>query len=89
MDTETEKHIQRALKKRNANTTTFIIAHRLSTIAHADKILVLDKGRIIERGNHRQLLEQDGLYKKLWKMQNSLDIPEYMDSGVGMQKTAI
>ncbi|HET6420717.1 MAG TPA: ABC transporter permease, partial [Geobacteraceae bacterium] len=69
LDTESEQMVQGALNNLMANRTTFVIAHRLSTILHADKIVVIDKGQIIESGNHRQLLEQGGLYRKLYEMQ--------------------
>ena len=51
------------------NYTTLVIDHRLSTVADADQILVMDGGRIIEQGNHRQLLEQAGVYREMWQMQ--------------------
>jgi ATP-binding cassette subfamily B protein len=69
VDTETEMLIQRSLDKLTAERTTFAIAHRLSTIKDADKILVLEDGRIVERGTHRDLLENDGLYAHLWGVQ--------------------
>jgi ATP-binding cassette, subfamily B, bacterial MsbA len=69
LDTESEQMVQNALNNLMANRTTFVIAHRLSTILNADTILVLDQGTIVERGNHDQLLEQGGLYKKLYNMQ--------------------
>lgn len=65
IDTETESVVQDTLKKISKNRTTIIIAHRLSTIQHADKILVLDKGRVIESGNHITLLQQRGAYYRL------------------------
>ena len=69
IDSETEAVIQRALRTLTAGRTTFIVAHRLSTIQHADQIIVLHKGRIREQGTHQELLEQQGLYYKLWRLQ--------------------
>ncbi len=70
LDTESEKLVQDALTRLMANRTVLVIAHRLSTIQHADEILVIHQGRIIERGTHSQLLEnQDGFYRKLTLMQ--------------------
>jgi subfamily B ATP-binding cassette protein MsbA len=71
LDTETEQLIQNAIYKLVENRTTFVIAHRLSTILHADLIVVLDKGRIVETGLHHELLANGGLYKKLFEMQFS------------------
>ena len=65
LDTESERHIQAALDKVVEGRTTIVIAHRLSTIEKADLILVMDKGRIVERGNHAQLLAQNGYYARL------------------------
>lgn len=65
LDTESEKLVQEALEKLMQNRTSLIIAHRLSTIQHADEIVVLDKGEIVERGNHEALLARKGLYHKL------------------------
>ncbi|MBT7213421.1 MAG: ABC transporter ATP-binding protein [Candidatus Scalindua sp.] len=69
VDTETEQLIQKAIYRLVENRTTFVIAHRLSTILHADLIVVLDKGRIVETGLHHELLAYGGLYKKLFEMQ--------------------
>ena len=69
LDSVTERDIQTALDNAARNRTTLIIAHRLSTIVKADKIIVMDKGAIIEQGTHRALLKQKGLYAKLWKQQ--------------------
>lgn len=71
IDTETEILIQEALEKLMDGRTTIMVAHRLSTIQHADCIMVMHKGRICERGTHRELLEQDGIYRKLYELQIS------------------
>ena len=71
IDTETEILIQEALEKLMDGRTTIMVAHRLSTIQHADCIVVMHKGRICERGTHRELLEQDGIYRKLYELQIS------------------
>ncbi|MGT2932564.1 ABC transporter ATP-binding protein [Streptococcus catagoni] len=72
IDTETEEIIQRAMEVLKEGRTTFIIAHRLSTIQTADQILVLDKGRIVERGRHQDLIAQDGIYAKMAKLQEKV-----------------
>ena len=69
IDTETEKLIQFAIDKLTENRTSIIIAHRLATIQKADKIIVMDKGEIIEMGNHQELLKQNGQYKRLFELQ--------------------
>ena len=69
LDTQSERLVQRALEKLMKNRTTFVIAHRLSTIYNANLILVLNNGRIVERGTHRTLLAKRGHYKKLFDMQ--------------------
>ena len=73
VDTETEQLIQNAIYRLVKNRTTFVIAHRLSTILHADLIVVLENGRIVETGHHQELLAKDGLYKKLFEMQFNAD----------------
>ena len=70
IDTETEILIQEALEKLMVGRTTIMVAHRLSSIQHADCIMVMHKGRICERGTHRELLEQDGIYRKLYRRYN-------------------
>jgi subfamily B ATP-binding cassette protein MsbA len=69
LDTESEKLVQDAINKMMQNRTSIVIAHRLSTIRFADEIIVLQKGKIVERGNHQELIEQDGFYRKLVEMQ--------------------
>ncbi|OGF50919.1 MAG: hypothetical protein A2231_09925 [Candidatus Firestonebacteria bacterium RIFOXYA2_FULL_40_8] len=69
VDTETEHLIQQALERLTKNRTTIVIAHRLSTIQNADKILVLEKGRVVEEGNHDSLMSKKTLYSKLYKVQ--------------------
>tara|TARA_B100000927_G_scaffold289040_1_gene284877 strand:- start:5 stop:1519 length:1515 start_codon:yes stop_codon:yes gene_type:complete len=70
LDTESEKLVQDALNKLMTNRTSIVIAHRLSTIQHADEIIVLQKGAIIERGSHQFLMTNNGIYKKLIEMQS-------------------
>jgi ATP-binding cassette subfamily B protein len=69
LDSRSEQAILSALNGVSRQTTTLAIAHRLSTIVDADQILVLDQGRIVERGTHRQLLAREGLYAHLWALQ--------------------
>lgn len=73
VDTETEQLIQNAIYRLVKDRTTFVIAHRLSTILHADLIVVLDNGKIVETGHHQELLTKGGLYKKLFEMQFNAD----------------
>ena len=70
LDTESEKLVQEALAKLMDSRTSLVIAHRLSTIKSADEIIVLDRGKIIERGNHEQLIKKNGHYKKLCDLQS-------------------
>jgi ATP-binding cassette subfamily B protein len=73
LDSHTEKEIQDALDRVSKDRTTLVIAHRLSTIVHADEIIVLDAGRIVERGTHLALLRQNGLYASMWSRQREAD----------------
>jgi len=73
LDTESEHLVQQALDRLMLNRTTFVIAHRLSTVKNASRILVLDKGRIVECGSHQDLLDHGGLYARLYDMQFSTD----------------
>ena len=73
LDSFTEKEIQDALEKISRGRTTLVIAHRLSTVINADEILVIDRGIIVERGRHDQLLAQDGVYAALWNRQREAD----------------
>ncbi len=69
LDTESERIVQDAINKLMQNRTCIVIAHRLSTVRHADEILVMEKGKVMERGNHTELINKNGLYKKLVEMQ--------------------
>ena len=70
LDTESEKLVQQALTRMLKGRTSVVIAHRLSTIQHADKIIVVDEGRIAEQGTHEQLIARGGIYAKLIEMQS-------------------
>jgi ATP-binding cassette subfamily B protein len=76
LDSESEFLIQEALKKVMAGRTSIVIAHRLSTILAADEILVMNRGEIVERGTHKQLLAQDGLYAQLYETQFKAEPPQ-------------
>jgi len=76
LDTRTEQEISAALRTVSQNRTTLVIAHRLSTVVDADEILVLDEGRVVERGTHAALLEQNGLYAEMWRRQAELSQAE-------------
>jgi len=73
LDSYTEKEIQESLERVAENRTTLVIAHRLSTVVHADNIIVLDKGRIVEQGTHASLQQQGGLYAGMWERQREAD----------------
>jgi ATP-binding cassette subfamily B protein len=76
LDSVTEKYIQESLETLMKDRTTIVIAHRLSTLSRMDRILVFDRGRIVEEGSHSSLLEKEGLYSKMWKMQVGGFLPE-------------
>jgi ATP-binding cassette, subfamily B, bacterial MsbA len=80
LDTESERHIQAALDEVMRDRTTLVIAHRLSTIEKADKIIVIDDGKIVEQGTHRQLLNHNGQYAMLYKMQFSQETEALTDA---------
>ena len=69
LDTRTEREIQASLAEVSEGRTTLVIAHRLSTVVDADEILVLEDGRIVERGSHAHLLIRDGRYAEMWRLQ--------------------
>ncbi|NIP90755.1 MAG: ATP-binding cassette domain-containing protein, partial [Gammaproteobacteria bacterium] len=73
LDSHTEKEIQDALERVARDRTSLVIAHRLSTVVHADNIIVLDKGAIVEQGTHLELLGSGGLYASLWARQREAD----------------
>jgi ATP-binding cassette subfamily B protein len=73
VDTETEAHIHAALERLRKGRTTFMIAHRIQTVMRADKILVLDKGRVIQQGTHPELMTQDGIYRKIYDLQARIE----------------
>ncbi|MGV8981715.1 ABC transporter ATP-binding protein [Clostridium sp.] len=73
VDTETDRVIREELKKKNKGSTTFIISHRISTVMAADKIIVLNHGKIENIGTHKTLIKKDGIYKRIWEIQTSLD----------------
>ena len=76
LDSLTEQYIQDSLNKIIKDRTTIAIAHRLSTLSHMDRLLVFDKGKIVEEGTHARLLEKQGLYAKMWEMQTGGFLPE-------------
>jgi ATP-binding cassette subfamily B protein len=86
VDTRTERLIQQALEELLRNRTSFVIAHRLSTIRNADRLLVIDEGRIVERGTHEELLERQGFYYELYMSQFRRDDQPAFISGDGRSK---
>jgi ATP-binding cassette, subfamily B, heavy metal transporter len=88
LDSHTEKDIQDELNRIAENRTTLVIAHRLSTIVNADEILVLDRGTIIERGTHRELIARDGLYAGMWNRQREAQLARDILAEVGDESAA-
>lgn len=85
LDTHTEREIQAALRKVSADRTTLVIAHRLSTVVDADEIIVLEQGRVAERGRHDELLARGGLYEAMWRRQQETE--QEGDSDLSPQRT--
>uniref|UniRef100_A0A6M2DCA8 ATP-binding cassette sub-family B member 6 n=1 Tax=Xenopsylla cheopis TaxID=163159 RepID=A0A6M2DCA8_XENCH len=89
LDTQTERNIQSALYRVCSNRTTIIVAHRLSTIIHADEIIVLSDGEIVERGRHEDLISSSGVYAEMWHQQLQADDNNHEDGNIEEIKTKI
>jgi len=87
VDGETEAMILKALRERHGRATTLVIAHRLSTLAHADRILVLDQGRIVQSGTHAELSARPGLYRRLWEIQTRTESEFAREAAPGQDQT--
>ena len=87
LDSRSEKAIQKALDRVAENCTTLVIAHRLSTVTHADHIIVLDRGRIVERGTHESLVGSGGLYAQMWQLQQ--ETQQYLESHEDQDGTGV
>ncbi len=83
LDNESEKVVQQAIDHAMQNRTTLVVAHRLSTIKNADKIIVLERGNVVEIGNHQQLIEKNGVYKKLYDIQFAVKPPLHEKASLG------
>jgi subfamily B ATP-binding cassette protein MsbA len=81
LDSESEALIRDGLRRLRAGRTTFVIAHRLSTIESADQILVVEKGEIVERGRHAELLERGGRYRQLYDRQHGIEMDQFINPG--------
>lgn len=81
VDTETDQMIRRELNNRETQTTTFIISHRITTLSEADIILVLENGEIVQQGTHEQLIQQEGLYRRVWQIQGANQEPAQLTEG--------
>ncbi len=86
VDTETEAAIREALTGLTPKRTTFIIAHRIQSVMNADLILVMDKGRIIQKGTHQELIAQDGMYRKIYDLQTRIDEELELEISQGMSR---
>jgi ATP-binding cassette subfamily B protein len=86
VDSETEAEIRRALEHLMQGRTTFIIAHRVQSVMHADQILVLDGGRIVQRGTHDQLMREDGFYRRIFLLQSRIE--EDVEQALGVESGA-
>ena len=86
VDTETEASIRESLMSLTPKRTTFIIAHRIQSVMNADLILVMDKGRIIQKGTHEELITQDGMYRKIFDLQTRIDEELEMEISQGLMK---
>ncbi len=89
LDSQTEKIIQAALERIAENRTTLVIAHRLSTVVDADQILVMEAGRIVERGSHRELMERGEIYARMWALQQEEAAKEAIESPVPGRVAAV
>jgi subfamily B ATP-binding cassette protein MsbA len=87
LDSESEHLIQEGLRRLRAGRTTFVIAHRLSTITSADQILVLERGAIVERGTHAELLALGGRYRDLYDRQHRLEEDRFVNPGEELAPT--
>jgi ATP-binding cassette subfamily B protein/subfamily B ATP-binding cassette protein MsbA len=77
LDSQSERLVQEAIERFERNHTVLVIAHRLSTIVRADQILVLESGRVVQRGLHSSLLAEEGLYQQLWQQQSQAGQPAF------------
>jgi ABC-type multidrug transport system fused ATPase/permease subunit len=89
LDSESEMLVQSALNNLMAGRTVFVIAHRLSTIRKADQILVLEDGRIIERGTHRELMALGGRYRSLYEKQYGVVVNQFINKGEEIEDLAV
>jgi ATP-binding cassette, subfamily B, bacterial len=86
VDSQTESMILDAIRKRHGKKTTLVIAHRLSSLIHADQIVVLERGHITQQGKHKDLINQPGLYQRLWQVQTNTDSDTDLNTGLDMEQ---